>query len=164
MMYQGIIFLHVVSAFIFFMANGVSIGVALWLRRESQPERLRPLLELSSATRTMVNGSLLVLLLSGIIGGFMLNWWRMGWIWVSLVLLVVLSVGMMRGMTPYFNTLRKAVGSPYTEGGKRQPAQAPASEAEIQTLLESARHMWVAALFGISILVIILYLMMFKPF
>ena len=163
-MYQWLIFLHVVSGFIFFMAHGVSIGVALWLHREQQPERLRPLLELSHAARTAVNGSLVVLLLSGIIGGFMLNWWRMGWIWVSLVLLVVLTVGMVRGMTPYFNSLRKAVGSPYREAGKIHPAQAPASAAEIQTLLESARQMRVVAVFGISGMVVILYLMMFKPF
>lgn len=164
MLYQWIIFLHVVSAFVFFMAHGVSIGVALWLRRERQPERLRPLLELSRSTRTVVNGSLVVLMLTGIAGGFMLDWWHMGWIWVSLVLMVVLSIGMMRGMTPYFNTLRKAVGSPYTEAGKSLPAQVPASEAEIQTLLQSARHLWIAAVFGISVMVIILYLMMFKPF
>jgi hypothetical protein len=35
-MYPVIIFIHVVSAFLFFMAHGVSIGIALWLKRERQ--------------------------------------------------------------------------------------------------------------------------------
>jgi hypothetical protein len=163
-MYRWIIFLHVVSAIIFFMAHGVSIGVALRLHRERQPERLRPLLELSSASRMAVNGSLLMLLLTGVIGGFMLNWWRMGWIWVSLLLLVLLSVAMMRGMSPHFNALRKAVGSPYSEKGKRYAAQEPASDAEIEHLLQSAQQMRLVAAVGVAITIIILYLMMFKPF
>jgi predicted PurR-regulated permease PerM len=162
-MYRWIIFLHVVSAFIFFMAHGVSIGVALWLRREHQLERLRMLLELSDASRRFVRGSLIVLLLSGIAGGFMLNWWHMGWIWVSLALLVFITVVMFRGMSPYFNKLRKAVGSPYREGGKIQSAQEPASVTEIEVLLTTG-NMVVMTGIGIGIMVVIVYLMMFKPF
>jgi predicted PurR-regulated permease PerM len=162
-MYRWIIFLHVVSAFIFFMAHGVSIGVALWLRREHQLERLRMLLELSDASRRFVRGSLVVLLLSGIAGGFMLNWWHMGWIWVSLALLVFITVVMFRGMSPYFNKLRKAVGSPYQEGGKIRPALEAAPAAEIEALLTTG-NMVVMTGIGIGIMVVIVYLMMFKPF
>lgn len=162
-MYQWIIFVHVVSALIFFMAHGVAMGVALRARRERQLERLRALLELSNASRRVSGIALLALLASGIAGGFMLNWWHMGWIWVSLVLLVVVSVAMSLGMTPYFNALRKAVGSPYQEGRKLHPAAAPASAAEIDALLDSS-HMGMMAVIGIGILVVIVYLMMFKPF
>jgi amino acid transporter len=162
-MYRWIIFLHVVSAFIFFMAHGVSIGAALRLRREHQLERLRMLLELSDASRRFVRGSLVVLLLSGIAGGFMLNWWHMGWIWVSLALLVFITVVMFRGMSPYFNKLRKAVGIPYREAGKIQPALEAAPAAEIEALLTMG-NMVVMTGIGIGIMVVIVYLMMFKPF
>ena len=162
-MYGWIIFLHVVSAFIFFMAHGVSIGVALWLRRERQLERLRTLLELSDASRMFVHPSLMVMLLSGIAGGFMLNWWHMGWIWASLALLVFITVVMFRGMSPYFNKLRKAVGSPYREGRKKQPALEPAPTSEIEALLTSG-NMVVMTGIGIGIMAIIVYLMMYKPF
>ena len=79
-MYQWIIFAHVVSAFTFFMAHGVAIAVALRLSHERQTERLQVLLELSNLSRPASNISLIVLLLSGIAGGFIADWWRMGWI------------------------------------------------------------------------------------
>ncbi len=140
-----------------------SAKVALRLRHERQVERLRTLLELSNSSRPAANVALLLLLLSGIMGGFMLNWWSMGWICVSLLLLVFISVGMMRGMSPYLNSLRKAVGSPYKEAGKLQAAQEPASADEIEALLDSA-HFGMIAGVGIAIIVSILYLMTFKPF
>jgi hypothetical protein len=162
-MYGWIIFLHVISAFIFFMAHGISIGVALRLRRERQLDRLRMLLELSDASRMFVHPSLLVVLLSGIAGGFMLDWWRMGWIWVSLALLVLITLVMFRGVSPSFNKLRKAVGSPYREGGKKQPALEAAPAAEIEALITSG-NMVVMTGIGIGIMAVIVYLMMFKPF
>ena len=161
-MYQWIIFAHVVSAFTFFMAHGVAIAVALRLCHERQTERLQVLLELSNLSRPASNISLIVLLLSGIAGGFMADWWRMGWIWVSLMLLVLMSIGMRHGMSPYFNSLRKAIGSRYVEARKRQAATQPANADEIDALLSSAR-MEIPAAIGIGIMVVILYLMMFKP-
>jgi hypothetical protein len=162
-MYQWIVFAHVVSAFTFFIAHGVAIAVALRVRHERQVERLQVLLELSNLSRPTSNVSLIILLLSGIAGGFMADWWRMGWIWVSLVLLVLMSIGMRHGMSPYFNSLRKAVGSPYVEASKRQVAGEPVCAEEIKALLASAR-MEIPAAIGIGIMVVILYLMMFKPF
>jgi amino acid transporter len=158
-----VIILHLISALILFMAHGISIGVALWLRRERQPERLRALLELSESSKMPVRVSLVVLLLSGIAGGFMLNWWRMGWIWVSLALLVLITVVMMRGVSPYFNKLRKATGAAYTEGRKRQPA-GEASPTDLEALLGTAHHMTIMTVIGIGILAVIVYLMMAKPF
>lgn len=162
-MYRWIILLHVIGAFGFFMAHGISIAVALRLRHEHQIERLRPLLELSDISKMSARVSLLVILLSGIAGGFMLNWWRMGWIWVSLILLVLVTVVMMRGVSPYFNKLRKAIGSPYLEGGKRQPALEPAPAAEIEAMLKRSNFMGMTVV-GLGILAVIVFLMMFKPF
>jgi amino acid transporter len=93
----------------------------------------------------------------------MLNWWRMGWIWVALGLMLLVSVVMFRGVSPAFNRLRKAVGSPYTEGGKRHPAQEPLSAAELETLFGSL-NMLPMVVIGVVILTAILYLMRFKPF
>src|SRR5690606_16855010 len=124
-MYQLVIFAHVVSSFLFFLSHGVSAAVALALRRERRLERVRALLELSEASKRIMRPSLFGVLLSGIVGGFMLNWWQMGWIWLSLVLVIVISFGMMAMGTAHFNALRKAVGSPYREGGKQQPGGEP---------------------------------------
>jgi hypothetical protein len=160
-MYRWIILLHVISALAFFMAHGISIAVALRLKHEHQIERLCAMLELSDVSKMTARLSLVVLLLSGIAGGFMLNWWRMGWIWVSLALLVLITVVMVRGVSPYFNRLRKAVGSPYLIGS--QTAQEPVSSAEIEALLNSSNFMGMTIV-GVGITVVIIFLMMFKPF
>jgi amino acid transporter len=162
-MYRWIILLHVMGAFAFFMAHGISIAIALRLRHERQLDRLRALLELSEMSKVAVRGSLLVILLSGIGGGFMLNWWNKGWIWVSLILMILITVVMVRGVSPYVNRLRKAVGSPYLDGMRRQPAQEPAPAPEIEALLNTSQFMGMTVV-GIGILVVIVFLMMFKPF
>ncbi|MEO8607899.1 MAG: hypothetical protein ABI690_08465 [Chloroflexota bacterium] len=162
-MYRWIILLHVISAFAFFMAHGISIAVALRLKHEHQIERLRALLELSDVSKLTARISLVVLLLAGIVGGFMSSWWRMGWIWVSLALLVLITIVMARGVSPYFNRLRKAIGSPYLIGMKRQPAQEPSPAAEIEALLSGPNFMGMTII-GMGITVVIIYLMMFKPF
>ena len=162
-MYQWVIFAHVLSAFIFFIAHGVSAGVALWLRREREIDRVRLLLAFSDASRPVMRLGLAGVLASGIAGGFMMDWWRMGWIWASLVLVVVISAGMMAMGTGYFNQLRKAVGSPYREGGRMQAARTPVPAAELDALLRTP-HTVVMALIGIGGMVVIVYLMMFKPF
>jgi hypothetical protein len=76
---------------------------------------------------------------------------------------LLVTVVMMRGVSPYFNKLRKAVGSLYLEGGKRQTALEPAPAAEIDALLHSAHFMGMTVV-GLGILAVIVFLMMFKPF
>jgi len=161
-MYRWIVLLHVVSAFVFFMAHGVSIGVALRLRHEPQPERLRPLLALSESASNVSNSALILLLITGVAGGFVGKWWRMGWIWVALALLIITSGAMFQIGSLYFNALRKAAGNPYMEDGKEMPALSP-NPTEIATLLASSRPTVLAAI-GLSSFVIIIILMVIKPF
>ena len=84
-MYTWFVFLHVLGVFGFLMAHGVSISVAFALRRERNFERVQTLLNLSASSIEVMLGSLAVLILSGVITGFMGHWWDKGWIWLSLV-------------------------------------------------------------------------------
>ena len=162
-MYGIIIFLHVVGVLMFVLAHGASNAVAFALRKERNPERVRALLMLSPSTFGMMYGGLVLILLSGIIGGFMQNWWAQGWIWASLVLFIVIIVVMSVYVTPYYGALRKAAGTPYMEKRKMQEPQTPVSDEELGKMLESPRGIH-AALIGWVGLLVILALMMFKPF
>jgi len=162
-MYRWIVFLHVVGLFGFLLSHGVSVSVAFALRRERKLERIHALLDLSSRSFVAMSGSLLLLLISGIIAGFMGNWWSYGWVWLSLGLLIVIWLIMGFFGSRHYGEIRKATGFEYMEYGKRQPAGEPASAEEMEVLMSRPRPVLLAVT-GIGGLVIILWLMMFKPF
>jgi hypothetical protein len=107
--------------------------------------------------------SLLVLLVTGIITGIMGKWWGRGWIWASLFLLIAIIVAMSVLGSGKLSILRKALGLPYFERGKAQPAVAPASTQEIDALLAKSNPMLVSVI-GFGGIAVVAWLMMFKPF
>ena len=94
-MYRWIVFLHVLAIFGFLIAHGASAAVIFKLRGERQVHRIRVLLELSRGANSVANAFLMLLLAAGIALGFMGGWWGQYWIWTSLALLVLTSVGML---------------------------------------------------------------------
>lgn len=158
-----IVFLHVLGAFLFAAGHGVSMFVAFQLRREQDRARMLAILDLSSFSLASGLIGLLLLLGTGILAGIVLGSWARGWIWASLVLLVVIG-GL---MTPlgigFFNAIRAALGQ-RTRGLKEgDPDPVPASDAELAALRDSRRPEQLLALGGGGFLVI-LWLMYFKPF
>lgn len=162
-MYPWLVYLHVIAVFGFLMAHGVSAAVALTLRRERDPRRLSALLALSGSAVGLMDGSILLLLITGIINGFIGHWWGRGWIWASLVLLLAIAIYMSITATRYYHLVRKAIGEPYMLNYKPQPAAAPASSAELDVLLNNPLPVILAAI-GFAGLAVITWLMLFKPF
>lgn len=162
-MYPWLVYLHVAALFAFLLAHGASASAAYALRRERSPERLRTLLDLSAASYRVMYPALLLLLLSGIIAGFIGRWWGTGWIWTSLVLLVAMIVLMSVFGSRFYGLARKAAGLPYFESGKTQPPVEPSSPAEVEAYLAKANpHL--LTLIGFGGILLIAWLMMFKPF
>jgi hypothetical protein len=145
------------------MAHGVSAGVALRLRSEREPERIRALLDLSGHSISTMYISLLVLLASGIAAGFVGEWWGQIWIWASLVVLVLIFVGMQVRGSSYYTSIRKAIGAEYFERGRRQPPLPAKSPEEVAALISPSRGMELLGI-GVIGLAIILWLMVLKPF
>jgi hypothetical protein len=162
-MYPWLVFLHVVGIFGFLMAHGGSMSVAFRLRSERNLDRLRALLELSNSSFNVLYSSFLLMLVSGIIAGFVGNWWGRGWIWTALGLLILTSVTFFFMGTGYFNKLTKATGLAWFDGARSHPAATPASDEEIGALLNAGNPMRLALL-GVGALALIAWLMMFKPF
>jgi hypothetical protein len=162
MLLNWIVFLHIAGAFGLLLAHGASAAAAFALARERNIERVKVLLELSSNSLGIMYLSSLVLLLSGISAGFMIKAWGHGWIWTSLILLVVIYA-VMGGMgSRIYGQVRKAVGLPYRGPGGKQPS-APASAEEIDRLLSKGKPMLLTVI-GFGGLLLILWLMLFKPF
>ena len=145
--------LHISGVFGFLGAHGVSAAVALQLRKERDPVRVRALLEVSASTRRFMYLSLLLLLVAGISNGFVLHLWGQGWIWTALGLLVVLLGVAVPLTVPYYKKVRLAVA----------PERASMPEEQLAALLSSSRPIAIAVIETAGILVIA-WLMVWKPF
>ncbi len=162
-LYNWIVYIHVAGALGFVMAHGVSASVAFALRRERSLERVRALLELSANSYGLMYFALLVILVSGVITAFLGGFWSRGWIWASLGLLIAISavMGMLGGR--YYGEARKAAGLPYHERGQAFPALPTRSPEAVEACLTKANPVLLAAI-GFGGLLVIVWLMMFKPF
>jgi len=154
--YPWLVFLHICGALGFMLAHGASVAVMFRLRRERDRERIRTLLSLSSASMTGFYGSIVVLLAGGVLAGFAGNWWGMMWIWLSLGLFVAILVMMYPLASAYYRKILRAV--------EMRPSGAPmVSDEELDEMLGSSRPLAIAVV-GFGGILVILWLMIFKPF
>ena|SRR2546426_12449479 len=162
-MYQWIVLLHIVGAFLFAVSHGVGIWAIIQIQRDRNPAQIRHLLGLSSESLTGVYIGLLLLLVGGIWAGIIGDWFKYGWIWAALILLVLITVGMYVLAVPYFRQLRAAVGIRPMNWPKNDPDPVPLPDADIAALAARA-PVNALTLIGFGGLLIILWLMVLKPF
>jgi hypothetical protein len=163
-MYRWWVFLHILAVFVFLLAHGVSVSVALALRGEREPERIRTLLGLSSPAVAVAGFSLLAVIATGTVVGFLGHWWGRAWIWVSLGVLIALWVAMSVLGTRFYDRVRLAVEADPLYGAKKMKERPPpASPQELEVLLSTSRPFLLAAM-GVIGLGVILWLMVLKPF
>ena len=158
-----IIFLHVAGVFAFVAGHGVSMFVAFRLRQERDRTRLAALLDLSAGSLAVAGIGLLVLFVSGILTGIVLGSFGKWWIWISLALLVVIAGAMTPLGTIQYSQVRAAIGQRTRNLKPADPDPVPVSDAELATLLASRRPQVLLYVGGGGFLVI-LWLMMFRPF
>jgi len=157
-----LVFAHILGAFTFVLAHGVSIFVALTVRRERDPARITALLDLSKSAVLIAAFAVVFLLITGIAAGFVGNYWGQRWIWASLAILILLWAYMSFRGTMYHDAVRRAVGSIGIYDHKLTEPP-PADPAAAAALLASSRAVELATVGGIG-LIAILFLMVFKPF
>jgi len=153
--YRWWVFVHLVGVFGFLAAHGVSMSVAFRLRRERDPRKVTELLQLSASTVKGMYVSVLVLLVGGIVAGFVGHWWSAGWIWAALGLLILITLAMYGLARPYYQRVG-FVARAMAEG------ETSLGQDQFDQVLRSSRGVWVIVI-GIGGLVAILYLMLFKP-
>lgn len=161
-MYGWVVFFHVLGAFVFVLAHGVSMLISFRLRRQRDRTLQAELLEVSGMSNGLMYVGLLVLVLAGVLAGIMGGHWGRGWIWAALGTLVVVIVIMYAVASPFYGRMRAAAGiAPYKDAAAKY--KPPATERDLDELATSNRPLSLAAVGGIG-LVVILWLMLFKPF
>ena len=136
--------------------------MSVQLARERDPRRIAALLDLSSTSLGGVYGGLGLLLIGGIWAGIDGGFFSRGWIWAAIAVLVAIIVAMYAIATPYFRRLRTALGM--AQYGAKD-AVPPAALSDPEILAIAARSpVAVLTIVGFGGLLIILWLMVFKPF
>lgn len=154
--YQIWFFVHLLGVFGLYLAHGISAGVALKLRSERDPAKIDALLQLSASAIPAFYVSFLVLLTGGIVAGFLGSWWSQMWIWASIGILVAILVTMYAIAGPYYRRVRTIVQA------MARGSEAVTSE-QLDGILRAPSALWNAIL-GFAALLVIPYLMVFKPF
>jgi len=157
-MYDWLLFLHIATVLAFMLAHGVQVVVMLKQRSEADPERNLALFEILPdvlplrvlALSVMATGLLLVAALS---------LWGRWWIWVSLLLLALIWVAMYRLGGAYYTLLEETAARAIEARGTQREAEAAAAFARARR----AWHPAALAVTGLGGIVIILWLMIFKP-
>lgn len=158
-----LIFIHIAASILFFLTHGTSIAMAFQLRRETDFARIRALLDLSMSTMVVMFISFLIMGISGLIMPFILKIWNQGWIWVSIILMIVVFFYMVFMNDKRYKHLRRMVGLPYMIRGDKFPAEEPASQAEVEAHIQKLNVNEMTAI-GLGLPMIVLWLMVFKPF
>jgi len=162
-LYEWIKFLHVIAAVTFMAAHGTSIAISFRLKNEQDVERIKAMLDVSGIMWVAMMLSLLAAGIAGIVLGFMLSWWSEWWIWISIVLLLGITIWMFTIGQGIYHQLRRTLGMPFQAGGKELPAQEPAPVEESFALIAKTKpHLMM--LVGYGGFIVIIWLMMFKPF
>ena len=148
-LYIWLKFLHLAGLGLFLIGHGVSAGTSLMLRKASADALRAALLRLSIQSYAATYPGLLLLLVTGVWMGFAGHWWRSGWIWTAIGVLVAVVVVMSALSVPYHKARDAASGKP--------------PGADMETALKPARPLELAAVGSIGLL-ILFFLMVFKPF
>lgn len=162
-MYQWIVLLHIVGAFLFVASHGVAMWMVNELPKQRDAGRVGALLDLSSTSLVGAYVGLLLLLVGGIWAGIAGGHFGRGWIWAAILILVVIMVVMYLVATPFFKSLRLALGQRVQGTPKDAPDPTPLPEAEILALAAKTPIALLTSA-GFGGLLIILWLMVIKPF
>ena len=163
MLVRWLVFIHVLAAISFFLFHGVSIAMALKVRKETDIARIRALLDLSSANIPMMSTSFVLMALTGVTLPFFVHIWDRLYIWLSIALILGVFIYMAVFNETHYKQLRRLVGLPYMKGNKQFPAETPSSQAGVEAHIKST-NVVPLALAGFGAPAIVLWLMIFKPF
>jgi MFS family permease len=155
-MYEWLVLAHIIGVLGFMFTHGVAAAMALRLRHERNPDRIRVMLQVSSSSLSVFYVSMVLLLGGGIWAGFNGHWWSEGWIWVALGVFVVNLIFMYAVPAPYYKKLREIMTIEESSSSAVGPEQ-------LEAMLRSNLPIVVVAV-GLVSVAFIAYLMVIKPF
>lgn len=160
-MYDLLLFVHVGSAMAYFLFHGAVASVTFALKRETSDGQRQVLSRVLDGANRVAPLSLLTLVVSGALLGFLGRWWSDGWLWVSVLALVVLGIFMFVVGGLYFDRRFEAVD------GQASVPQNTVTHRLVYHPLMDRHHAKIPMLLtvsGVAVMGVVLWLMMFKPF
>jgi hypothetical protein len=158
-MYPWVVFLHVVVIFIFLIQHAVEIFVAFRLRNQENPEGVLATYAfmLNNNTRNLrITYSLIIV--TGAVAGFMAPWWKQGWMWTALGVMIAIWIIMGRIGPIYLTAVDTIMNQAI------QDKADPSALAKFRNSLRARREPEILAVTSGAGLLVIVWLMMFKPF
>jgi hypothetical protein len=159
-MYELVVFVHVASVLAFMLAHGVHVVAMFAFRGEPDPERALTFFN-DLPNPTGIRTLLVVVVVTGVLAGFMGSWWTGGWIWTSFAVLVLIWVAMWRYAGHYYGLVQEAAEEVIAA------RSTDSANPGLQAAYDAARQGWQPigmSAVGLGGLAVILWLMMFKPF
>lgn len=154
-------FLHVGAVLAFVMAHGIHATIMWRMRGQPDPETCRSLFNGLPTTR-LVRILAVAVIATGLLAGFVTDWWQEWWMWLSLVILLAIWLAMWRWGGSYFGAISETADAAAEAQASGSAELGPALAA-----FERARLGWqppVLMAIGIGGLGVIAWLMVFKPF
>lgn len=155
-MYEWLVLVHILGVLGFMFTHGVAAAMALRLRHERNPDRIRVMLQISSSSLAVFYVSTLLLLVGGVWAGFNGHWWDQGWIWVALGVFLANMIFMYAVPTPYYKKIREVMTIEESGSSAVGPEQ-------LDAMLRSNLPI-VTLVVGLVSIAFIAYLMVIKPF
>jgi uncharacterized membrane protein len=162
-LHPTLILIHVLAALVFVIAHAVSAVAIFQVRGQSDRAVLTATLNRSSKAMIVAYIALVVLLVAGVILGFVGSWWGSLWMWVSLVLFVVVGWVMLPFAATPMSGVRAALGIQVRKPKPGEPPAAPRSDEELAAARAALRPELVLVI-GLAGLIAITWLMVTKPF
>lgn len=148
-------FIHLIGVVAFMAAHGTSMAATVMVRRMRDPQRISGVLQLSATTVLAFYVSTLVLLVGGVGAGLQGRWFEQGWIWLSIGLFVAVGILMFPMARGYFRRIRTVI--------ELMESGTAVTQEDFVRVLNSGNPMVTVAT-GSVVILLIVYLMVLKPF
>jgi|GEM_PF-1765344 hypothetical protein len=158
-MYVWVVYLHIVVIFIFLIQHAAEIWVSFKLREQKEPEGIFAIYAFmpnNNVRNLRITYSLIII--TGITAGFITPWWRQGWMWTALGVMIVIWIIMKRVSSIYLYAV-----DAIAEHALKNREDASAID-KFRSDLKARREPEILSAFSLLGGLIILWLMMFKPF
>lgn len=156
MLYEWLLFGHILAVAALLINHGVSMYVLYAIRGQTDRQKILDLITLSGRSILPMYLSIGLIVVFGFLLALELNVLSAWWIWLSVLILLVVIGLMSATAKPYFARVKEAC--------ELRPSGVPrVSDEELQQILHSGRTNTITAIGAIG-LIAIFYLMIFKPF
>ncbi len=163
-MYGFLLFLHMLSVLIYFLLHGAVASVTFVLKRQEHPQGAEALENILDLVYPGTYLSVGITIVSGIVLGFMGHWWQSGWMWTSLGLLALIWIVMRLLGNPYIGRQFQRVYKSGVHSNSNPEVNPPPTPQETSPGWLEENMPMLLTLIGVVGMVVIMWLMMFKPF